>query len=70
MARADPAPGAPRKRAGIVVTDDDRKRSRCESAMDGLEYCEDLSTLPELADSALLTCLEQRYRKGKVQVSA
>lgn len=38
--------------------------------MDGLEYCEDLSTLPELADSALLTCLEQRYRKGKVQVSA
>ena len=40
----------------------------CE--MDDVEYCEDLSTLPELTDSALLTCLEQRYRNGKVQVSA
>ena len=38
--------------------------------MDGLECCEDLSTLPELADSALLTCLEQRFRNSKVQVSA
>lgn len=37
--------------------------------MEQLEFFEDLSALPDLTDSTLLACLEQRYRKNKVQVS-
>ena len=37
--------------------------------MEKLEFIEDLSALPDLTDSTLLACLEQRYRKNKVHVS-
>lgn len=37
--------------------------------MEQLGFFEDLSALPDLTDSTLLACLEQRYRNNKVQVS-